>query len=121
MKVAIPSKDDRGMESEVEEHFGRARYYTIVDTDGMSAEPVPVPFEEHGPGDIPEFLKSHGAEVIIAYGMGGRAIQFFDQMGIEVITGARGRIGDVVRAYMEARLATEKEWKKKGGFGEHLH
>ncbi len=121
MKIAIPSTDDRGMESQVEQHFGRARYYTIVDMDSMEARAVPVPFENHGPGDIPNFIKEHGAEVVIAYGMGGKAVQFFDEMGIRVIMGAQGRIGDVVRAYAEARLATESDWREKGGFGEEQH
>ncbi len=121
MKIAIPSTDDRGFDSQVEQHFGRARYYTIVNTEDMSAKSVPVPFENHGPGDIPNFLKEHGANVIIAYGMGGKAVQFFDDMGIEVITGAMGRVGDVVDAYMKAKLAVDSNWKDDPGFGEHKH
>ena len=121
MKIAIPSTDDRGFDSEVEQHFGRARFYTIVDMDAMEARAVPVPFENHGPGDIPEFLKGEGADVVIAYGMGGRAVQFFDDMGISVIMGAQGRVGDVVRAYVEAKLSTDSNWKAKGDFGEHQH
>ena len=121
MKIAIPSTDDRGFDSQVCEHFGKAEYYTVVDMERMEAVPVPVPFREHGPGDIPRFIKEQGAEVVIAYGMGGRAVQFFDEMGITVITGARGRIGDVVQAYAQAKLALDEDWKERGDFGEHNH
>ena len=121
MKLAIPSTDDRGLDSMVEEHFGRARYYTLVEMESMHVESVEVPFESHGPGDLPAFLKEHGVELVIAYGIGGRAIQFFEEMGIGVITGAQGRIGDVIKAYAHARLATDKDWKDRGDFGEHMH
>ncbi len=121
MKIAIPSTDDKGFESRVEEHFGRARYYTIIDIESMEAKAVPVPFQEHGPGDIPGFIKEQGADTVIAYGMGGRAVQFFDEMGIKVVTGAQGKIGDVVQAYVEARLAVDENWKERGDFGEHNH
>ena len=33
MRIATPSVDDRGLESEVSMHFGHAQYYTFVDVE----------------------------------------------------------------------------------------
>ncbi len=116
MRIAIPSIDDRGLESEVSPHFGRSPYYTFVDIENEKIENVevlPVPFEEHGPGDLPNFVKEHRGEVVIAYGMGHRAMDFFQQLGIEVVTGAMGRIKDVIDAFIHQILEVDPYWKEK--------
>ena len=46
---------------------------------------VPPP---HEPGVLPKWLHELGANVIIAGGMGQRAIQLFDEEGIKVMIGA---------------------------------
>jgi len=116
MRIAVPAVDDRGLESEVSGHFGRARYFVFVDVEDneiKGAEVVEVPFEEHGPGDLPRFVKEHGGEVVLAYGMGQRAISFFNELGIEVVTGAYGRIRDVVEAFIHQVLEVDPYWKEK--------
>ena len=131
MRIAVPAVDDRGLESEVSGHFGRAKYFVFVDVEDneiKGAEVVEVPFEEHGPGDLPRFVKEHGGEVVLAYGMGQRAISFFNELGIEVVTGAYGRIRDVVEAFIHQVLEVDPYWKEKierekerEGWGKHGH
>jgi predicted Fe-Mo cluster-binding NifX family protein len=53
---------------------------------------------------MPEFIKSIGANVIIAGGMGPRAIDLFGELGIEVVTGYAGRVGDILTAYLEGKI-----------------
>ncbi len=116
MRIAIPSISDEGLESEVSGHFGRSPYYTFVDIeDGeiKNVEVVPVPFEDHGPGDLPNFVKEHGGEVVIAYGMGHKAVDFFYQMNIDVVTGAAGKIRDVIEAFIHNMLEVDPYWKEK--------
>ncbi|MCD6132298.1 MAG: dinitrogenase iron-molybdenum cofactor [Candidatus Hydrothermota bacterium] len=125
MKIAIPSKGPKGLLEEVEEHFGRAEYYTIVEvSDNKEITRVQVektPFTSHGPGDIPNWLKSLGVDLVIARGMGHRAVDFFNQLGIQVVTGANGMIKDIVDAYLKGTLVVE-EWKgKECGEGECDH
>ena len=122
-RIAVPSVDEKGLDSMVSEHFGRAPYYTLVDASDsgkvLNVEVVPVPFAEHGPGDIPNWLKEQGVDVVLALGMGGKAVNFFQQLGIEVIRGAAGRVGDVINGYLRGTLVTV-EWE--GGHGEgHGH
>jgi len=116
MRLAIPSDDDRGLEGFVSEHFGRAKYFVFVDVeDGevKGVEVVAVPFEEHGPGDLPRFVKEHGGDVVLAYGMGQKAIAFFNQLGITVVTGAYGRIRDVVDAFVRQVLEVDPHWRER--------
>ncbi len=122
-RIAVPSISEEGLDSMVNEHFGKAPYYTFVDvSDGgkiLNVEIVPVPFAEHGPGDIPYWLKEQGVDIVIALGMGGKAIDFFQQLGIEVIRGATGKIGEVIKDFLKGSLVTI-EWQ--GGNGEgHGH
>ncbi|MHA1629778.1 MAG: NifB/NifX family molybdenum-iron cluster-binding protein [Candidatus Heimdallarchaeota archaeon] len=42
--------------------------------------------------------------MIIAGGMGQRAVGFFKEFGIEVITSATGKVKDAVKAYLEGNL-----------------
>ena len=124
MLIAIPTMDDRGLESEVSMHFGRAPFFTFVEVeDGeiRDVDVVRVPFEGHGPGDLPSFIREHGGHVVIAYGMGPRAVEFFERLGIKVVLGASGKVGDVVRAYLGGDLRTDKGWREKGDFGDHDH
>ncbi|HIC98883.1 MAG TPA: hypothetical protein EYP08_04385, partial [Pyrodictiaceae archaeon] len=39
-----------------------------------------------------------------AYGMGRRAMAYFQSLGIQVVTGAYGKISDVIEAFMNQAL-----------------
>ena len=122
MRIAVPCSNNNGLKSEISMHFGRSPYYAFVDVEGnkiKNFEILPVPFAEHGPGDLPNFVKENKGEVVIAYGMGGRAVDFFNRLGIDVITGASGTVEEVVDAFLKNRLDTDKDWKSKEEFGHH--
>ena len=107
-RIAIACEDDRGLEGQVSHHFGRCPFYTVVDVGAGEAPAVRVVanphYEEHRPGVVPVFVQSLGAHVIVAGGMGPRAIAMFDEFGIEVATGAVGRTGAVLQAYLDGRV-----------------
>ncbi len=107
--IAVASEDDRGLEGEVSAHFGRCPYYTLVRVDGREIRDVRVAtnpnFDSHQPGAMPVFIRDLGANVILAGGMGPRAVQMFQHFGIEVATGAIGRVGAVLDAYLDGRVA----------------
>ncbi len=100
MKIAVASEN--GM---VCEHFGHCESFIIFDTEEnkiVKTESVPNP--GHKPGFLPVFLDGKGVNVIIAGGMGGGAVDLFDEKGIEVITGARGDAGKAAADYLEGKL-----------------
>lgn len=106
--IAVASEDDRGMEGQVSGHFGRCPHFTMVEVDGdrVVAHRVAanLHFGGHKPGVMPEFIKSLGADVILAGGMGPRAVEMFDSFGIEVATGAEGKVRDALERYLTGQL-----------------
>lgn len=119
IRVAIPADNDDIKEAHVFEHFGRAPYYLIIEiTDNKisSVEAYKNPAIEHSPGTIPEFLKSKGANVIICMGMGRRAQMFFAEYGIEIVTGASGKVSDIISSFIRGELKSRpyqprEKWK----------
>ena len=122
MRIAIPCNDNNGLDSMISMHFGRSSYYAFVDVENneiKNFEIIPVPFTEHEPGDLPNFVKENQGEIVIAYGMGRRAIDFFNQLGIKVVTGSQGKIGEIVKAFLKENLNVDKNWKEKEEFKHH--
>ena len=109
MRVAISTDSKDDLESVVSPHFGRCPYFCLVDVEDRRVTNVTAvdnPFYGmHRPGQVPAFIRQQGATVMLTGGMGGRAIQFFQQMGIEAVTGAAG----TVRLSMERFLGGELE------------
>lgn len=108
MRIAVSVDTNDGLESVVASHFGRCPYFAIVDLeDGkvQSARVVDNPFYgRHQPGQVPGFIQSQDADLMIASGMGGRAIEFFRQYGIGVACGASGTVREAVAAYQADQL-----------------
>ena len=109
MKIALATDDDRGLEAVLSQHFGRCPYYVMVDIDGREikeAKVVKSPFYgSHGePGEVPAFIKGLGARVIISGGMGPKAVGFFEQFGIQAVTGVSGIVREVINAYMGGQI-----------------
>ena len=124
MRIAIPCEDARGLDSYVSMHFGRARYFVIADVVNgrvVDIKVVELPFAEHVPGQIPRFLHSLGVDTVLAYGVGMRARMFFDQLGIRVITGAYGRVRDVLEDFLRGTLVLDLDWEKREEFHRHEH
>jgi len=107
MRIAIPANGN-SLDAYVYEHFGRAPYYIIIDVDNNEIKNVEViqnpAIHEHAPGQIPSLLASKGVNILIARGVGPRAQMFFQQLGIQVITGAFGRIREVIDAFLRGEL-----------------
>lgn len=107
-RVAIACTTEEALHSPVSGHFGHCPFFTFVDLlDGrpiasrVVANPAAV---NHRPGQVPEFVASEGASVILAGGMGRMAITLFDRLGIEVVTGATGAAGTALKAWLDGEL-----------------
>lgn len=110
MRIAFAADDDRGLDALLSQHFGRCPYYILVDVEGGEVRKVRSirnPFYHgHGrPGQVPELIYGQGAKVIIAGGMGRRAIDFFGRLGVRPITGVSGTVREVLEAYLRGELA----------------
>ena len=103
MKFAIPLANGK-----LTAHFGHCHEFALIEvaeneiTDKQMLIPPP-----HEPGVLPGWLHHLGADVIIAGGMGQRAISLFLEQGIKVITGAPEREPEkLVNSYLDNTLMT---------------
>ena len=108
MRIAVPSTDATGMQSPVCEHFGQTPFFTIVDNETQATVVHKNP--GHTDGKTPaQHLAELGVQVVLGGGMGGRAIQLLDQLGIEVFLTATGTVADALAAYSQGTLASGAE------------
>jgi predicted Fe-Mo cluster-binding NifX family protein len=108
MRIAVSADNKNGLDSVVSPHFGRCPHFVLVDLEGHDVEQVrevdnPY-YGNHQPGQVPAFIHSLGANVMLAGGMGGRAIMFFQQLGVEGVTGAYGTVRQSVEHYLGGGL-----------------
>lgn len=104
MRVAVAAEGNR-----VTEHFGHCEGFKIFEVDrGQVMEGEYIPNPGHQPGFLPGFLSDLGVNVVIAGGMGSRAIQLFKEKGIAVITGASGNVDETIDDYARGRLVTSE-------------
>jgi predicted Fe-Mo cluster-binding NifX family protein len=108
MRIAVSADTKSGLDSVVSPHFGRCPHFVLVDLQDrecVEVREVDNPYyRHHQPGQVPAFIDSLGANVMLTGGMGGRAIMFFGQFGIEGVTGAYGTVRQSLERYLGGEL-----------------
>ncbi len=100
MKIAVASEGEN-----ITRHFGHCGNFNIFEAEGtriIKEESVSNP--GHRPGFLPNFLGDLGVNVIISGGMGGGAVEIFNERGIEVVTGASGSALSAAESYLKGEL-----------------
>ena len=100
MKIAVAKEGNM-----VAQHFGHCEGFEIFTEE--AGKIVYKKFYEnpgHKPGFLPNYLNDLGVNVIIAGGMGGGAIEIFNEKNIEVIVGASGDTALNVENYLKGKL-----------------
>jgi predicted Fe-Mo cluster-binding NifX family protein len=109
MRIAISADDNQGLDSPVGQHFGRCPYFILIDVEGQEVKAVTAVdnpyYGNHAPGQVPAFISSQRADVMLAGGMGGRAVEFFRQYGIQPVSGASGTARDALQRYLGGELS----------------
>lgn len=83
-KIAVPTEN--GI---LNAHFGHTKEMMFFDTEGKEITNVSISVPPpHEPGSIPKWVKEMGADVLIAGGLGQKAIQIFEQVGVDLKYGA---------------------------------
>jgi predicted Fe-Mo cluster-binding NifX family protein len=108
MRIAISADNRNGLDSVISPHFGRCPHYILVDVDGHEVKAVNVVdnpyYGQHSPGTVPDFIQSQGVNVMLTGGMGRRAIAFFEQLGVEAVSGASGTVRRALELYLGGQL-----------------
>ena len=103
MKFAIPLAQGK-----LTAHFGHCQDFAIIEVENSQIKntEILVP-PAHEPGVLPRWLHELGANVIIAGGMGQRAVDLFTQNSISVVIGAPSlEPEELVKSYIENSLVT---------------
>jgi len=118
-KVAIAAQG-----KQVSEHFGHCEGFAIYSIDaGKIVKQEFLANPGHKPGLLPNLLNDQGVKVIIAGGIGGGAIDIFNEKGIEVFSGASGTLEQAIEQYLQGKLDSTgsvcHEHQHEGDCGSH--
>ncbi|MGB5445252.1 MAG: NifB/NifX family molybdenum-iron cluster-binding protein [Psychromonas sp.] len=85
MRFAIPVIDGK-----LTMHFGHSQFFMVIETDddGLIIKEEQLTPPAHQPGVLPDWLaKEQNIDVVLVAGIGGGAIDIFNKLGVQVITG----------------------------------
>lgn len=101
-KIAIPVDNQDILDA----HFGHCAFFAVLNLENetiVSEERLTPP--PHEPGLLPKWLAEKGISDIIAGGMGQKAIQLFNQNGVNVFVGApKLSAKELIEAYLQNSL-----------------
>lgn len=119
MLVCVPTVGYQGFEDSVCEHFGRAQTFTLVDSVTKEVRVVENKSEHMGgTGTPPEHLAKEGVKVVLAGGLGPKAIDMLHGYGIIVFVGAHGTVQQAIVNWETGKLASAS---KDNACRDHAH
>ena len=104
-RIAIPSMNDSGLESDICAHFGSCEYFTIVIFQRRRSEEVGA-IKQCFPGwraqlrSTGDTLKNNNVDAVLVSGIGGRPLMSLTSKGIRVFGGAFGLVSDALNDYI---------------------
>lgn len=112
MRIAVAA--DNG---HVSLHFGRCQEYEVFEVEDGAGEQAEGQMKArkiagrstlknpgHEPGLLPRLLSEHGVDLVIAGGMGPKAVSLLHERNIRVITGVVGPVEEVVRSFLDGTM-----------------
>jgi predicted Fe-Mo cluster-binding NifX family protein len=106
MRLCVTSQGDN-LDSQVDARFGRCQYFIIVDTDTLEFKAINTPnIEATGGAGIQsgQFVAGKGVKTVLTGNVGPNAFQTLQAAGVDVITGASGKVKDVIEKYKKGEL-----------------
>lgn len=102
LRIAIAGEGNN-----VTEHFGHCEKFIVYNVEnGKIVKEESLPNPGHKPGFLPNYLADRGVNVIISGGMGGGAVDIFNERKVEVIVGASGDAKAAAEKYLRGELKT---------------
>jgi predicted Fe-Mo cluster-binding NifX family protein len=109
VRIVVPVSDDRGIDAQLSQHFGRAHFYAIIDLDEeghVIGQGTIANTSEHfgGVGLPPDRILQLKPKALITYGLGPKALRVFQNAGVAVLRTESNTVREVVRAYNNNEL-----------------
>ncbi|BAI62486.1 conserved hypothetical protein [Methanocella paludicola SANAE] len=120
MKVAIPTNDEKGLNSQVAENYSKCKFFLLAEADGnkithLEAMPNAVPDEARGvKGAIAFVLAGRGVQAAIVHKIPEKERLALVGNNIRIFLGASGTVRDAIGQYSDGRLTESSDCKKDG-------
>ncbi|MFX1452219.1 MAG: NifB/NifX family molybdenum-iron cluster-binding protein [Promethearchaeota archaeon] len=139
MRVAIPSMDEKGLDSEVCEHFGHSEYYTIIEIEKKLPPSGTIKknlyddeeckiniikndeLEGHLCDNPINLILDQKVEFLITSNIGPTPFARFQYKGIKIYTGAFGTVREALRDFLCGMLSEMSTASCGGSCGHHNH
>ncbi len=102
MKLCIPTTSAEGLEAAVSGHFGRAPFYTFVDTVTGETEAVANP--GHDAVHPPDFVLQQRPDAVAVRGLGQGAHDRLKSAGVQLLRTEEPDVAETLAAAREGRL-----------------
>lgn len=109
MKTAIPVESPKGMDSEINDHFGMTEYFAIfeIESEEVSSFGIVKIEQSFGLTKKPSrFLKEQDVKMVLSGYIGPHMLEDLLNSGIRVFKGAVGSVEDAIEDY-KAGMLTE--------------
>jgi len=119
MKIAI-SANGPTLDAEVDPRFGRCQYFIIADPQTMEFEAIDNASAMAGGGagiSAAQMVAGKGVEAIITGNCGPNAHQVLSAAGVKMITGASGKVKDIIENYRDGKLKASSQPNVPDHFG----
>jgi predicted Fe-Mo cluster-binding NifX family protein len=109
VRIVVPVSDDRGIDAQLSQHFGRAPFFAIIDLDEeghVIGQGTIANTSEHfgGVGLPPDRILQLKPKALITYGLGPKALRVFQNAGVAVLRTEVNTVKEVVKAYNNNEL-----------------
>ncbi len=107
MKVAVTA-NGTSVEGEVDQRFGRARYFVVVDTESDAVEvqdnEVNLNAAQGAGIQSAQNLAAIGVSAVLTGHLGPNAFRTLSAAGIKAYTGAQGKIAEAIKEFKAGKL-----------------
>ncbi len=122
MKIGI-SAMEASLDADMDPRFGRCRYFIIVDPESMQFEAI-----ENSSATAPggagiataQMVASKGVEAVLTGNCGPNAHQVLLAAGIKVMTGASGKVQDVIKSFNSGHFEASSQPTVAPHFGKGM-
>ena len=97
MRILIPLLENRGKQSRVSSHFGRASYFALYDSETDRLEIIETMKEGFGgKSRLAEDILKYKPDVVFEVGMGPRAVDLLRSNNIKIETGDYETVEEII-------------------------
>jgi len=109
VRIVVPVSEEKGIDSQLSQHFGRAPFYTFIDLDEkrqVIGQGTIANTSEHfgGVGLPPDRILQLKPSALVTYGLGSKALRIFQDAGVAVLRTEANNVREVVNSYINNEL-----------------